>query len=352
MKTTFKIKNLPIKRRFLALLLAAVFAFALPAHTSLLAAAPTASALFILNGIGTQDAPQSPATIGMNISGQIPLAQTGNSSLDAMLNERFETQNNAFVQAHMASALSINSTTASYVSGQFVSVTFTKEATSVSTTTAISTTVIDTATETIITLPDFNVNILQLINNHINGLVAARPHHFSNFSGVDANHPFFLDGDRLVIPFGSAELIPTERGIHEISLSISNIENIVVTSNYFRILPPNQYNTLMVRVGGVMRHFGYDVEWHSDLNAAIISLGSEPVSILTIGENAYHYGNQGTRELEVAPKLFNGRTYVPISFFSEVLGIPITVSSDRITLSRYRTTETSTPIVNLDFLRE
>ena len=207
MKIICKIKNLPIKGILSAILIAALFVVSLPAPVALSAANPTPIATRIFDGIGTKDAPQSPATSGMNITGEIPTAQTGSAQLDAELKERWTSQRNAFIQNHMAGALSMNSGVERFVSGQYVSVAFTKEAVSLSTTAAISTTVIDTITSNIITLPDFNVNMLQLINNYINSQITARPHSFSNFSGIDANHPFYLDGDRLVIPFGSGELI-------------------------------------------------------------------------------------------------------------------------------------------------
>ncbi|MDR2183615.1 MAG: copper amine oxidase N-terminal domain-containing protein [Clostridiales bacterium] len=336
MKISTKIKNLPIKYVLPLLLAVVLFAAAFPAPVSLSAAAPTSSATAILAGLDTQDAPQRPATIGLRITGQIPTANTGNSRLDNELRERWDAQKNAFVQNHMAGALSIDSDVEYFISGRYVSVVFTKVASSVSTTAAVSTTVIDASSASIITLPDFNTNIVQLINNRINKEVAARPHNFSNFSGIDSSHPFYLDGDRLVIPFGSAELIPTERGIHDISFSISNIEEETFSSNHFRVLGPNQYNTIMVRVADVMQRFGYDIEWDNDTRTVEVLMDGRLVSTLAIGENSYQYRGGRARELEVAPMLFSNLTYVPLSFFNEVVGMPATVNPDGVIVSRYR----------------
>ena len=264
-----KIKNLPIKYILPMLLVMALFVVALPGPMALSAATATPAATAIYNGLGAEDATQGPATIGLNITGQIPTAQTGNSRLNNELEEIWEAQRNAFIQNHMAGALSIHSDAQHFTSYRFVSTVFIKEAVSVSTTAAVSTTVIDSETNQIITLPDFNPNILQLINNHINSLMADGS---SNFSGIDANHPFYLDNDRLVIPFGSAELIPTERGIHEIVLSISNIESKSFSSDHFRVLPASQYNTIMIRLSDVMESFGYTVEWYGDARAAVVYL--------------------------------------------------------------------------------
>jgi hypothetical protein len=330
-----KIKSLHIKRVFSVLLAAALFVVAFPAPAVLSASQITPATEFVLSGLDVQDAPQGPATIGLEITGQVPVAQTGNLLLDNALNERWTQQYNAFVQNHMAGALSIDSRAEFFTSYEFVSVAFIKEAASVSTTAVISTTVINASTGNIISLTDFNVNILQLINNYINSLIAARPHSFASFSGVDADHPFYLDGDRLVIPFGSAELIPTDRGIHYIVLSIFNIEEEFFPSSYFRVLPPSQYSTIMIRVADVMRRFGYEVNWDNDTRTVNISMNGIPVSTLVIDENAYYYHDSSLRELEVAPMLFNNWAYVPLSFFNEIVGIPTTVNSDGITVSRY-----------------
>ena len=295
-----------------------------------------------VNAIGTRAAPRRPATIGLEITGEIPHVQFSRNNefaqLGTQLNERFMAQYNAFVQSHLTSALSIHFTAEIFTSYDFVSVVLTKAATSASVTAAVSTTVINATTGEIIALPDFNVNILQLINNYLDDIISANPRGFvSDFGGVDSSHPFFLDEDRLIIPFGSAELIPDARTIEFIELSISNIQNEFLDDDYFIILPPSQYNTIMIRLADVMRRFGYDVEWIAETRTVNVLSDDEIVSSVTIGENAYFYRDRSARELEMAPMASNeGRAYVPLSFFSEVLGIPTTVSPDGyIVMSRY-----------------
>ncbi|MCL2574244.1 MAG: copper amine oxidase N-terminal domain-containing protein [Defluviitaleaceae bacterium] len=345
---TYKKHKFNIRHLLSTILVATFIVVTSIGHVALTASSATSSAALIFANLGVQDAPQRPTIIGLEITGQIPIAQTGNSRLDNELEERWTSQYNAFMQNHAASALSIDSSVEHFTSTNFVSTAFIKEASSVSTTAVISTTVIDTSTSNIITLPEFNVNILQIVNNYIDSQIAARPHGFASFSGIDASHPFYLDGDLLVIPFGSAELIPTERGIHRITLSISNIEEHVFTSDSFRVLEPTQYNTIMIRLGDVMRSFGYEVRWDNITRTASILMDGVLVSTVTIGENSYYYLSGRARELEVAPMLFDNLTYVPLSFFSEVVGIPTTVSSIGITASRYHfsTTITMNPALN------
>ena len=338
MKTYAKLSNNHIIKRILPLLLVVAFLLA-PWPGGLTLSASRASSVF--NGIGTQDVPQRPATISLQITGQVPTFNTGSSLLDAELTARLDSQINSFIQNNMAGALSVNFEHETFISdNRFVSVVLRKEAISVSTTSAVATTVIDASGNgngSIINLTDYNPNILPIVNNHINRQIAERPHGFASFSGINANHPFYLDGERLVILFGSGELIPTQRDIHDVTLSINNIEQHTFSSNHFRVLPPSQYSTIVVRVADVMREFGYDVQWRPEINAVEIRLNGSLVSTLTIGENTYRYGSGRAHELEVAPIIHNGLTYVPISFFNEVVGMPTTASvRTGVVVSRYR----------------
>ena len=326
------------KRHILALGLAVVlFAAAFPNFGMQISAAPpTSAAISLAEAIGTKDAPQRLTIPGLEITGQIPHAQMVSIRLEEELNERFTAQRNAFEQNHLASALSIHFDSRNYISDNFVSVVFTKEAISASLTSAISTTVIDAGTRRIISLPDYHVNILQLINGYINNKISANPRGFvADFNGIDANHPFYLDYDRLVIPFGSAELIPDNRNIHKIELSISNIQHQTFDSSYFQTLPPHQYNTVMIRLTDVITAFGYDFDWIYETRTVNIFMGGSLVSYVTFDENSYHYRHHPARELEIAPMAFNGRTYVPLSFFSEIMGIPTTITPSGIVMSRY-----------------
>ncbi|MCL2377339.1 MAG: copper amine oxidase N-terminal domain-containing protein [Defluviitaleaceae bacterium] len=315
----------------------AFFATSLPCFDmQITAAQPTSAAATLAEGIGSKDAPQRPTVIGLEITGQVPYAQTGSDRLNEELNERFTAQRNAFEQDHLTSALSIHFDDARYTSGNFASVVFTKEATSASITSAISTTVIDARTNRVVTLSDYNVNITQVINGYINNKISANPRGFvTNFTGIDANHPFYLDDDHLVIPFGSSELVPDERNVHYVQLSISNIQDETIGSSFFETLPPSQYNTIMVRLTEVVSRFGYEYEWIGETRTVNIMIDGDIVSYVTLDENSYHYRDRTPRELELAPMAFNDRAYVPLSFFSELMGIPATVTTSGIVMTRY-----------------
>ena len=283
--------------------------------------------------------------MSLELTGTIPTAQiAGNPELTAELEDRFNTQYNNFIRAHRASSLSLHFTTDVYISGaqseefeEFVSVVMGMEATSASIFAAASTTVIRVADGEIITLAEYAPNIIQLANNRIRDIIAQSPRVFAaNFQGIDANHPFFLEDNRLVLLFASAELRPAVRSLHFIELDIDNIRHAKIDDNGFIILPPEQYSTTMVRIRDALEMLGYTVTWNDEIRGVDIGFDGQIINSVFIDENAYTCRLGNPRTLEVAPMLHVGRTYVPLSFFDEILGMSTTITSDgQIIISKY-----------------
>ena len=328
--------------------LAAVFAMsAIPSQY--LSASPVASrtpqnqpsrqAREIMDTITSRRPPVRPG-FRIDANARIPHA-SGNDPFSRSLNNRFTAQFNSFVQAHRASAISSNFETEIFHAGaypdEFVSVVVTMEAVSASVTTIVATTVICVASREIISLEEYSPNILSLVNNRIQDIISESPRDFvANFPGVDGDHPFYLDGNRLVIPFASGEFRLGRRGAYSIRLNTDNISHAVIEDDSVIILSPDRYNTTMVRLTTIRDHFGYATPWRSAAHPIEISLGERVVTSITINKNLYICHNGTEHTLEEPPRIFNGRTYVPLSFFEKILGIPTTVTADgQIIMSKY-----------------
>ena len=304
--------------------------------------------------VGTRNAPRRAAAMGLEITGLVPGARFDDDELNELLEERFAAQVNSFIQAHQLSALSINFSTDIFGHHNYlgsdagsddsdyhllISIVITMEAVSASTTTAIATTVVNTYYGEIITLSQYNINAIALVNNYIRTRIDANPRFFvPNFGGIDAEHPFYFNSGRLVIPFGSGML--SARGTHRITLNTDNIETVVVRPSQTFTLPAEQYSVRMVRLSAVARHLGYRLDWNSRTRTVEIRTGDdenyEVVSTLIVGENSYNYRSSDERTLEVAPALRHGSTYVPLSFFDEIMGLTATVTPNGyIVISRY-----------------
>jgi len=283
----------------------------------------------------------TPAVFGaagdVNISGHIPNVRVpGNPGFQAGLNEHFADQFHSFVQAHANTAISMNFSFEVYTSGPYVSVVMEMVARSASVTRGIATTVIHASRSELVELPDIHPNSVRVVNNYIESMISANPRGFiSNFPGISDRNNFYLDGDYLVLPFGSVELIPNDRNITTIRLYLPNIQDEIITKDYFFTLPPSQYSTIMVQLRAVTRDFGFRLLWSESADRINIMQGQRYITSITIGTNSYVVHGRPARELESAPMIVDNRTYVPLSFFDEILGIATLVNNGYIIFSMY-----------------
>jgi hypothetical protein len=102
----------------------------------------------------------------------------------------------------------------------------------------------------------------------------------------------------------------------------------------FDAQPFIENDRVLVPLRGVMEELGADVEW--DGETSTVSVAAEGVSIeLVIGENTAKVVRtvdetpvEETVELDVASKLVNDRTFVPVRFISETLGANVDWDND------------------------
>lgn len=79
-----------------------------------------------------------------------------------------------------------------------------------------------------------------------------------------------------------------------------------------------------VPVRFVAEAMGYEVGWDGTLSK--VTVGTIPMGVnFVIDENAYNKSRMTPFELSAAPELIESRTYVPIDFFTEVLGAKVKV---------------------------
>jgi len=76
-------------------------------------------------------------------------------------------------------------------------------------------------------------------------------------------------------------------------------------------------DTVMVPLRAAAEALGYDVNWDAATKGVRLGVAIN----LWIGKDEYNVGKMTPIELGAAPQLINGYTYVPLSFFKEVLGV-------------------------------
>jgi hypothetical protein len=102
----------------------------------------------------------------------------------------------------------------------------------------------------------------------------------------------------------------------------------------FDVEPFIENDRVLIPLRGVMEGLGADVEW--DQQTGAVSVFTKDVSIqLVIGENTAKVvktvdgaTSDETAELDVAAKLVNDRTFIPVRFVSETLGANVEWDSD------------------------
>ena len=86
----------------------------------------------------------------------------------------------------------------------------------------------------------------------------------------------------------------------------------------------------MVPVRAIAENLGFDVSWEGKTKTVMLGKGIS----LTIGKDNYIYMKTAPIQLGTAPEIVDGKTFVPLSFFKDVLGMKtVNVSDSDIVIS-------------------
>ena len=79
----------------------------------------------------------------------------------------------------------------------------------------------------------------------------------------------------------------------------------------------------------IAENLGYNIVWQAEQKQIELKDGSDTVATFKIGSNSYQKG-QEVIGLAAAPELVNGKTLVPVEFFTNVLNMKVSVSNTHI----------------------
>lgn len=157
---------------------------------------------------------------------------------------------------------------------------------------------------------------------------------YFNFSEITMSTPFYVKNGNIVILYGSGKICAVSKGVVRFEVPTKNLKNIKIPVLNYYVKSP--YNVKMIPLRTVLQSFGYSLEWSSSKNQIIISKSGVKISTLTIGSNIYPKEKFNPKRLEFAPEIRNGTTYVPISFFEEILNLLFsTDATNAVTISQY-----------------
>lgn len=156
---------------------------------------------------------------------------------------------------------------------------------------------------------------------------------FFNLDSITNSNAFYVNNSNIYLVFGAGEICAISKGVMVFEIPSAGIINRIISSSvcYNKSL----YNVKMVPLREALTEFGYSLAYNSKTNTVTVAKGTFSTKII-IGKNSYYKGKQSPRQLEFAPEIVNGKTYVPISFFKDILGMLFSVDIfGNVTISKY-----------------
>ena len=163
-------------------------------------------------------------------------------------------------------------------------------------------------------------HVVQLADRLLVEMIRRNPERYNpGFSGMHREQPFSITNRDITFWFNEFQLAPGFEGIVPLSLRRDNIREVVILANEVRV-HPGGFNLKMVPVR-VVEELGYSFDWNPETRGTAISLNGELIIEIHPEVNNYLREERFTRSLEAAPELIGYTTYVPISFFDQILSL-------------------------------
>jgi hypothetical protein len=167
--------------------------------------------------------------------------------------------------------------------------------------------------------------------------------YFANFPGLSADQAFSLTDEEIVFMFDAFQIAPGSEGIIKFPIKVANIKSVTIESGVGYWVKNETYGLKMVSLRDVCEPLGYSIGWNSVNKTVVVTRPGEQVVQLSPTTNIYVTGKAETpdkvskRALESSPQLVDGKTYVPISFFDQILDSVVyhVNKDDSITFSVY-----------------
>jgi len=147
--------------------------------------------------------------------------------------------------------------------------------------------------------------------------------YYAAFTAPPTGQAFYLTDHSLVLLFDEFQLSSAPDSTRIIEFVRENIRVFTITYNNYRI-SEDRYEIKMMPLRQILNYMGYcneDIVWNPPRKEATVMRNGSATIILTVGENNFQVNGVIQRSLEAAPEMINGRMYVPISFFDQILGL-------------------------------
>ena len=177
------------------------------------------------------------------------------------------------------------------------------------------------------------------------------PNYKETIAYKNGNYEFYIDGDKLVVSFGLYDIAPYAAGIRHFIIDSEDIKDILKDEVYYSIKDGkerglvnyngndlnsnkellNRNDTILLPLRVIAEALGYKIDWNIN-DGAIIEGG-----FIKNGVNSYWSTGKEPVSL-VPPVVIDGTTYVPLSYFKDILDENVslgTVGNDKTIVRAY-----------------
>jgi len=264
---------------------------------------------------------------GLDITGEIPELLEDFGPMYAMLNSEIISAKNSLIEGtRRIRARSIDFEYEIFYTNEVVSLVIIATTRAVTGRTSVTSVNFDPRTGELVTLIDaVGMDITPLAEGKIADMIRQNPAtYYAAFTAPPTGQAFYLTNHSLVLLFDEFQLSSAPDSTRLIELVLENIKVFTVSHYNYRI-SQDRYEIKMMPLRQILENMGYcgdeDIYWNCSDEKAIIMRNGNAVITLTAGENNFQINGVMQRSLEAAPELKNGRMYVPISFFDQILGL-------------------------------
>ena len=170
-------------------------------------------------------------------------------------------------------------------------------------------------------------NGLQIANKVISQRIRANSEfYYASFPGLQSTDAFYVSDGEIVFLFDAFKIAPGSAGVIPFPLEIDSVINSrLVKKDEGYWVNKSNYGLKMVSLRAVCRDLRYTVDWNRTTKKTTVERVGDITVTLKTDDNIYESSRPNapnkiqSRSLESAPTIVDGVTYVPISFFDQIL---------------------------------
>ncbi len=264
------------------------------------------------------------------ISGVIPIIN-GSTSIAAEVNDKIDEIYTAKIKAAASNrAKEVIFNYKKYQNKNYLSFVITSKTINATEKNEVATINVDLNQLKIINLSDFATNSkisIDVINSYIDFFKANSSVEYNlNFNDINQNSSFYINNDKLYLIFNLGDFNLSAEEIDTLLIPYDKFNKFVLKEDEFYLSA--NFKSKMIPLRKISELLDYNVGWDEKTSEVTISRGD---TFVTLNPNSDIYTfNKKNIILENKPEIKKDATYVPLSFFSDVLGIPYFVGDEGI----------------------